>query len=101
MKSTVVNTSKEMMAYSDFPPPDTWPNFMHHSYVFEYMKQYTEKFDLLKYVKFNTEVKAVEKSDDRWKITLANGDIEMFDKVMLATGHHSVPSYPQFRGKRF
>lgn len=28
MKTTVVNTSKEMMAYSDFPPPIEWPNFM-------------------------------------------------------------------------
>ncbi|KIH48515.1 hypothetical protein ANCDUO_21416 [Ancylostoma duodenale] len=35
MATTVVNTSKEMMAYSDFPPPEDWPNFMHHSKVFE------------------------------------------------------------------
>lgn len=33
MATTVVNTSKEMMAYSDFPPPEDWPNFMHHSKV--------------------------------------------------------------------
>uniref|UniRef100_A0A914QKG1 Flavin-containing monooxygenase n=1 Tax=Panagrolaimus davidi TaxID=227884 RepID=A0A914QKG1_9BILA len=98
MASTVVNTSKEMMAYSDFVPLDKLPNFMHHSFVLKYMKEYAEKFDLLKYIKFNTEVKTIEKVDGKWKITLGNGRIEIFDKIMLATGHHSYPIYPQFRG---
>ena len=33
MKSTVINTSKEMMSFSDFPIPDRYPNFMHNSQV--------------------------------------------------------------------
>lgn len=33
MKSTVINTSKEMMAYSDFPIPAKYPVFMHNSHV--------------------------------------------------------------------
>ena len=33
MKSTVINTSKEMMSYSDFPIPAHYPNFMHNSQV--------------------------------------------------------------------
>lgn len=28
MRSTVINTSKEMTAYSDFPPPDYAANYM-------------------------------------------------------------------------
>lgn len=31
MKSTIINTSKEMSAFSDFPPPAHFPNFMHNS----------------------------------------------------------------------
>ena len=31
MKSTIINTSKEMSAFSDFPPPEEYPNFMHNS----------------------------------------------------------------------
>ena len=30
MKSTVINTSKEMTAYSDFPPPPEAANYMHN-----------------------------------------------------------------------
>lgn len=59
MKSTVVNTSKEMMAYSDFPPPEDWPNFMHHSYVQKYLRLYAEHFSLIKYIHLNSEVKSV------------------------------------------
>ena len=33
MKSTVINTSKEMMSYSDFPIPAHYPIFMHNSKV--------------------------------------------------------------------
>ena len=31
MKSTVINSSKEVSAFSDFPPPADYPNFMHNS----------------------------------------------------------------------
>lgn len=31
MRSTIINSSKEMSAYSDFPPPAELPNYMHNS----------------------------------------------------------------------
>lgn len=31
MKSTIINSSKEMSAFSDFPPPENFPNYMHNS----------------------------------------------------------------------
>ena len=33
MKSTVINTSKEMMSYSDFPIPANYPPFCHNTQV--------------------------------------------------------------------
>jgi dimethylaniline monooxygenase (N-oxide forming) len=30
LQSTVINTSKEMTAYSDFPPPAEAANYMHN-----------------------------------------------------------------------
>src|SRR3569623_986905 len=50
MKSTVINTSKEMTAYSDFPPPDDFPNFMHQSKMYEYFQMYAENFGLLPHI---------------------------------------------------
>lgn len=59
MKSTVMNTSKEMSAYSDFPPPAGFCNFMHHSKVLEYLKNYANANDLYQYIRFNTTVQQV------------------------------------------
>lgn len=56
MKSTIINTSKEMMCYSDFPIPREYPNFMHNSKVMDYFRLYAEKFNLNKYIRYRTEV---------------------------------------------
>ena len=32
-RMTIYNSSKEASAYSDFPAPDDFPNYMHRSYV--------------------------------------------------------------------
>lgn len=62
MASTVVNSSKEMYAFSDFPPPREWPNFTHHSLVEKYLRMYADHFQLIKHIRFNTFVVKVSKS---------------------------------------
>ncbi|KAH7712254.1 FMO-4 protein [Aphelenchoides avenae] len=106
MKSTVVNTSKEMMAYSDFPPNESLPNFMHHSLVLQYIKDYAEAYDLKKHIVLETEVAKVRRDPDAsgWIVEtrrvnggfglLKQTKVERFDKVMLCTGHHSEPYQP-------
>jgi dimethylaniline monooxygenase (N-oxide forming) len=59
MKSTVINTSKEMMCYSDFPIPADFPIYMHHQQVDRYFHMYADKFGLRKYINFNTEVNVI------------------------------------------
>lgn len=51
-KSVIMNTSKEMMCFSDYPIPAHFPNFMHNSQVLEYFRMYAKEFDLLKYIRF-------------------------------------------------
>lgn len=62
MKSTVINTSKEMTAYSDFPPPADAPNYMHNTQMFAYLRAYAEHFDLLKRIKFRHRVLSVQRA---------------------------------------
>jgi len=56
MKTTVINTSKEMMCYSDFPIPQEFPIYMHNKCVQKYFQLYAEEFDLKEYIKFSTQV---------------------------------------------
>lgn len=108
MKTTVINTSKEMMSYSDFPIPDDYPNFCHNTKVQEYFRLYADKFDLLKYIKFEHEILSVKKRPDfaktgQWAIKikdLKSSDAEVeevFDAIYLCTGHHSYKYEPKFR----
>ena len=53
MKSTIINTSKEMMCYSDFPIPDEFPNFMHNKFVLRYLNMYADNFKLRKHIQLN------------------------------------------------
>ncbi len=64
MKSTVINTCKEMTAYSDFPPSHNMANFMHNTKMLQYLKDYAEHFDLLPHIRFHHTVTNVERADD-------------------------------------
>lgn len=109
MKSTIINTSKEMMCYSDFPIPKEFPNFMHNTKVMEYFRMYADKFDLLKYIKFKTEVLQLRPSSDfrdtgKWDVEikdLKTGETttETFDGVLVCTGHHAEKYLPRFEGE--
>ncbi|XP_054419258.1 flavin-containing monooxygenase 5 isoform X1 [Pteronotus mesoamericanus] len=116
-KSVVINTSKEMMCFSDYPIPDHFPNFMHNSRVLEYFRMYAKEFDLLKYIKFKTTVCSVKKQPDfstsgQWEVvTESEGrrEVNVFDGVMVCTGHHtnahlpleSFPGIETFKGQYF
>ncbi|XP_063282226.1 flavin-containing monooxygenase 5-like [Pelobates fuscus] len=101
-KSVIINTSKEMMCYTDFPIPDDFPNYMHNSKVLQYFRLYAEHFHLLKYIQFKTAVCKVEKRPDfittgQWNvITECNGEEKehIFDAILVCTGHHTHPNLP-------
>ncbi|XP_058516124.1 flavin-containing monooxygenase 5 isoform X2 [Ochotona princeps] len=101
-KSVIINTSKEMMCFSDYPIPDHFPNFMHNSQVLEYFRMYAKEFDLLKHIQFKTTVCSVKKRPDfstsgQWEVvTECEGKEEMtvFDGVLVCSGHHTTAHLP-------
>ncbi|KAK7094772.1 flavin-containing monooxygenase 5-like [Littorina saxatilis] len=108
MRSTVINTSKEMMCYSDFPIPQHYPNFMHNSQVWQYFQDYAKHFDLNQHITYNTEVLLVKPAPDfddtgRWNLKVLDHksdeeNTETFDAVLVCTGHHAQKNEPSFPG---
>ncbi|XP_077012004.1 flavin-containing monooxygenase 5 [Tamandua tetradactyla] len=114
-KSVIINTSKEMMCFSDYLIPDHYPNFMHNSHILEYFRMYAKEFDLLKYIQFKTTVCSVKKRPDfctsgQWDVvTECEGkrEAKVFDAVMVCSGHHtdahlpleSFPGIEKFKGQ--
>ncbi|XP_068449065.1 flavin-containing monooxygenase 5-like [Clinocottus analis] len=102
-RSLVVNTSKEMMCFSDFPMPDDYPNYMHNSQLLRYFRLYADHFDLLPYIRFQTSVRSVTQRPDfsvsgQWDIVTVNGDGDeeshVFDAVLVCSGHYTEPVLP-------
>lgn len=95
MFSTIVNSSKEMSAYSDFPPPSHFANYMHNSEMYQYLRLYAEEFGLTKCIRFNTKVQSIRRAKDyaesgKWLVEYMdpNNDliVEEFDCILLAQG---------------
>uniref|UniRef100_A0A915EBX9 Flavin-containing monooxygenase n=1 Tax=Ditylenchus dipsaci TaxID=166011 RepID=A0A915EBX9_9BILA len=101
MKSTIINTSKEMTAYSDFPPPPSFANFMHNRQMLKYFQMYADHHQLHKYIRFEHTVLSVQRSPHysttgQWTLEYKTPDglvkQELFDCVLLCQGHHAKPN---------
>uniref|UniRef100_A0A1A7YM31 Flavin-containing monooxygenase n=1 Tax=Iconisemion striatum TaxID=60296 RepID=A0A1A7YM31_9TELE len=116
--SVIINTSKEMMSFSDFPIPEEFPNFMHNSLIMDYFRMYADHFQLTKQIRFNTKVLQIKQRSDfsrsgQWDVETENKDGKrekhIFDAVMICIGHHCQPNLPlhdfpgieSFKGKYF
>uniref|UniRef100_UPI00398F4D23 flavin-containing monooxygenase 5-like isoform X2 n=1 Tax=Pristiophorus japonicus TaxID=55135 RepID=UPI00398F4D23 len=102
-KSLIINTCKEMMCYSDFPIPDNYPNYMHNSRILEYFRLYAKHFDLVKYIRFKTNVCSITKCADfsstgQWDVVTRDAEDNLesviFDAILVCTGHHVNPHLP-------
>ncbi|KAM8890434.1 flavin-containing monooxygenase 5-like [Synchiropus picturatus] len=116
--SVIINSSKEMISFSDFPPPAELPNHMLHSEVLLYLQLYAQAFKLLQYINFETTVVTVRQVQGfavkgQWEVETESRDgqrrIQVFDAVMVCTGHFTKPHLPlqdfpgiaEFPGKYF
>lgn len=101
-RSTVINTSKEMMSFSDFRIPDHYPPYMHHTQIIEYFRMYAKHFNLEKYIQFETKVQEVRSTPDhqqtgQWNVIYTHkGETleRVFDAVLVCSGHHWDPKWP-------
>lgn len=101
-KSLHINTNRKVMAYSDFPMPDDYPMFPHHSDIIEYFENYVEHFNLREHITFNTSVvDVVRNADGTYNVTLDNRQSYDYQYVIVANGHHWNPRFPTpaFKGE--
>lgn len=107
--ATIINSSKEMSAFSDFPPKAEYPNYMHNTRMIQYIEDYAAYVGCLDKMKFEHKVLNVTKADSfdldgRWDVEVEDMVTkrvfkETFDGVMVCTGHHVTPSMAYFPGQ--
>lgn len=98
-KTLHIITSKWNMEFADYPIPEDFPDFGHHSDVLQYFEDYAAEFELKDGITFNTEVVTVTpEEDNRWSVTLDTGEHRRYGAVLVCSGHHWNPRWPDFPG---
>ncbi len=99
-----IDTSKERMAFSDFPMPEEYPNYPHHTQVLAYFESYADRFDLRPAITFGHRVDRVAPdADGGYRASVTNlADGLSFERhyraVIVANGHHWSPRIPDLPG---
>jgi thioredoxin reductase len=102
--STHLISSKPFTQYPDFPMPDRFPDYSHHSQILEYFRSYVRHFGVDAVIEFNTSVESVEPLDGgrQWDVTTAGPDgstsTRRFAGVVIANGHNWSPKHPAYPG---
>ncbi|MCA9265881.1 MAG: NAD(P)-binding domain-containing protein, partial [Planctomycetales bacterium] len=102
-QSLHINTSRDKMAFSDFPMPREYPDFPHHSLILKYFESYAEHFGIRQHVTFQTTVERVEpRGPNSYAVTVTDGmgrrRTHSYRAVLVANGHHWKPRFATFPG---
>jgi dimethylaniline monooxygenase (N-oxide forming) len=93
-RSLHINTSRDRMAYSDFPMPSSLPDFPHHTQIAAYFNDYVDHFGLRERITFETAVEHAVPEDGGWRVTLDSGESRRYDALLVANGHHWDARWP-------
>ncbi len=99
-----IDTSKERFAFADLAVPSSWPPYLHHSQVCEYLEMYVEEFDLRRSIRFSHEVVSARPDRGGWEVAtrdVRSGETvhERYRAVVVASGHHWDPAMPDIAGQ--
>ncbi|KAL2243061.1 flavin-containing monooxygenase FMO GS-OX-like 9 [Sesamum indicum] len=107
-----LTSPREIMGFTDFPfvarKGRDMRRFPGHEELFLYLQDFCERFGLREMIRFNTRVEHVEMldypvldDDLKWVVRSKAAEKaveEVYDAVVVATGHYSQPRLPRIKG---
>ena len=95
-RSLHINTSRTRMEYSDYPMPESYPDFPRHDQIAEYFGNYVDHFGFRDRIRFETGVERVDRrADGVFEVRISTGETIEYDAVIVANGHHWNPRWPE------
>lgn len=103
------NGPKECLEFADYSFDEHFgrpiPSYPPRPVLFDYIQGRVAKSDVRRYIRFNTVVRWVDFDETRQQFTVVVEDLadqhtysEVFDYLVVATGHFSTPHMPYFDG---
>jgi polyketide synthase PksJ len=109
-KKTRFQTSKYTSVFSDFFIEDATSTFYNVGEVKSYLDRYAKHFQLEELIQYNSEVRSVRASGDKWKVVVRQSGVEReeeFDGVAMCHGMFwtqqipPIPGLASFSGESF
>ena len=99
-RSLHIDISKPSISFRDFPMPDRYPDYPHHTHIFEWLRDYADAFALRERIRFNTRVAARRARARRRLADHARGrqPASASTRCSSATGTTGIRAYPDFPG---
>ena len=105
-ESLLLNTSKQLSTFSDYPSSSSMPMFMNNHQFLQYLQDYTDFFNIGNKFKLNSTVVQLVRSSNppfTWNVHYVqeNGvaKFENFDLVAIATGVFNHPKWPTVKNE--
>lgn len=98
-RSLHIDTSRTALSFRDFPMDDRYPDFPHHTEIFEYLNDYADTFGLRAGIRFGRTVTAARRlPGGGWELETPGGT-DRFDVLAVGNGHHWDARLPHFDGE--
>ena len=100
-RSAHLISSRRLTQFRDFPMPDTYPAYPHHTQVLAYLRDFASHFELRNRIEFGKTVVAVTPNDDdSWQVQVeGEPSARKFAGIIVANGHHWSPRMPSLPGR--
>lgn len=98
-RSLHIDTSKHRLSFKDFPMPESYPDFPHHTQIKSYLEDYAAAFDLKSHIEFENGVTHARRLESGgWEIQTQSGEQRHFDLLVVGNCHHWDPRTASFPG---
>lgn len=93
-------SSKPLTQFPDFPMPRAYPDYPDHAQALEYLRAYAKRFALYDHIRFGRSVERAQRAEGSgWRVSLAGGEVRVYEGLIVAAGIHWVPNVPRVPGR--
>jgi len=100
-RSLRAKSSRQGMQYAAFPMPDSYPTYVGHELIAQYLDDFVDHHGFRERIQFRTDVVAVAPGPmGGWEVTVRRRrdgaeSVARYAALLIANGHHWDPRYPE------